>query len=329
MSTPTIDKRLVIASDLDEVLGQFLPMLIQFHNDTYKTKYQLSDFFSYYFPDVWGGSSKEADEKMCMFFKSTYFQDLPLIESAYETLSRLKSKFRFFVVTSRQHFLLDSSKLWLQKHFNGIFEDILTGNHYGLSGKKYSKSELCQSIGAHILIDDSVSYCQQCSTVLPHAILFDLNRSYGWNKNKDGTLPAVASNVHRLSSWSAVEKFLLNYYEKFWSEHSTPTVPYLLSINKSMTCLSSSLSSSASTCSSSIISFSVSATSTSSSASSSSSSSSYSSFSSSFAIACSSLSVSSTSSSSISTHTLPIKQSSSSTNNNNNKTTTNNNKNNN
>jgi len=55
----TKHNKIVVAVDIDEVLGQFLNSLIQFHNDTYGTHLKLSDFHSYEFHEIWGGTPEE------------------------------------------------------------------------------------------------------------------------------------------------------------------------------------------------------------------------------------------------------------------------------
>ena len=47
----------------------------------------------------------------------------------------------------------------IDKFFPQIFEDIVMCNHFGYSGKKYEKHEICHQHGAKALIDDSVSHC--------------------------------------------------------------------------------------------------------------------------------------------------------------------------
>jgi 5'(3')-deoxyribonucleotidase len=49
MSRSKID----IAIDVDEVLAQFMPNLIEFHNNNYNTKLEMKDYFSYNFSLIW------------------------------------------------------------------------------------------------------------------------------------------------------------------------------------------------------------------------------------------------------------------------------------
>jgi hypothetical protein len=75
-----------IAVDLDEVLGQFIYALAEFHNVEFPDapKLGVSSFFSYRFADVWGGTEAESIAKVHAFFDSPFFEDIPVVEGAVE-----------------------------------------------------------------------------------------------------------------------------------------------------------------------------------------------------------------------------------------------------
>eukprot|EP00951_Prasinocladus_malaysianus_P005852 scaffold41197_cov40-Prasinocladus_malaysianus.AAC.1 len=54
-----------------------------------------------------------------------------------------------------------------------------------------AKSEICKSIGAHVLIDDNPGYALECAEAGIHVLLYDWNLSYPWSKTPCGyvTLP--------------------------------------------------------------------------------------------------------------------------------------------
>lgn len=199
----------VVALDLDEVLGAFLPALIRFHNDKYGTEYKLDDFFSYRFCDVWGGTNEETLDKIFEFFKTDYFlKDLKPIPGAHDVLQEFKDKFDFVVVTSRQHEITEETRHWLDQHFHGIISRAEFGNHWAKDApdpeddhhSKRSKKEMCQEVGAILLIDDNMSYCKEVSQELGiPAVLFG---DYGWNQGD------VPSKVTRLPDWQAVRQYL-------------------------------------------------------------------------------------------------------------------------
>jgi uncharacterized HAD superfamily protein len=197
----------VIAVDLDEVLGSFVLQLCRFHNDTYGTDLNVSDFHSYHFADVWGGTSEAALQKVFQFFQSHYFTDIPPVDGALIALQRLKAEgATLYVVTSRQQVIEEATKEWLSRHYLNIFDGVYFGNHYALEGKSISKPDMCKLCGAHVLIDDNLGYAQQCAAANIRVILFDHEGAYPWNK----TEAELHVNIVRLHSWEAVVDALLN-----------------------------------------------------------------------------------------------------------------------
>ena len=98
------------------------------------------------------------------------------------------------VVTSRQHSIAEETRRWLDAHFPDTFAQVVFGNHWGQSGVKRSKAELCAELHARVLIDDLVDYAHQCSHVVERVIIFG---EYNWNKS------AGPSNAHRARDWAS------------------------------------------------------------------------------------------------------------------------------
>jgi 5'(3')-deoxyribonucleotidase len=69
-------------------------------------------------------------DKVHAFFDTPFFTDMPPIPGAREALTALSERFRFVVVTSRQHVIRDATLAWLDRHFPGLFHDVLFGNHW-------------------------------------------------------------------------------------------------------------------------------------------------------------------------------------------------------
>ena len=60
-----------------------------------------------------------------------------------------------------------------------------------------SKSDMCKSIGAELLIDDNLHYANDCATSGINAILFG---KYAWNKYEDD----LHENIHHVHHWDDV-----------------------------------------------------------------------------------------------------------------------------
>jgi 5'(3')-deoxyribonucleotidase len=61
------------------------------------------------------------------------------------------------VVTGRQIYATVAAESTINKHFHGIFDDIIYTNSYSLLGPESTKVEVCERIKADYLIDDSIS----------------------------------------------------------------------------------------------------------------------------------------------------------------------------
>jgi len=216
----TANSKPILAIDLDDTLAKFIPSLINFHNEAFSTELKLEDFYSYDFDEVWGGTKEETLDKMDKFFESDHFKnDMRPYPQAKRVLLQLKKSFDLKIVTSRQHFLEEATKQWLEKYFPGMFSEILFGNHYGRSGEKRSKPEMCQDVGAVALIDDSLRYAQHMSDAGIPCVLFG---NYAWNggvrKPPEGEEPGKATEqeeqlppkVARAANWKKVRGALIS-----------------------------------------------------------------------------------------------------------------------
>lgn len=133
---------------------------------------------------------------------------MPVIPGAVDAMRRLRTLgYDLVVVTSRQLIIEEQTRAWLSKNFPAdTFSAVVFGNHWGLSGHKVPKVELCRQLGATMLVDDSLNYVCEMAEEGMRAVLFDLGGKYGWNKGK-GALP---DGVVRLESWDEVIEHIRN-----------------------------------------------------------------------------------------------------------------------
>jgi len=211
----------VLAIDLDDTLGPLIQSIAEFHNEFYGTCLKIEDFISYQFVDVWGGSKEDTISKVSQFFESHYISQFYPFQGAYESLSRLKLDFDLHVVTARQNSIENLTREWISTYFPGIFTEIHFGNHFTQTNAiTKSKSEICTSIGAKLLIDDNIGHAVDCaSKANMHAIIFG---QYGWNRNEvlleTCSEPSVLSRISRMQSWKDVER---EVYRIFAASHNS------------------------------------------------------------------------------------------------------------
>ncbi|KAL5572272.1 hypothetical protein UlMin_021869 [Ulmus minor] len=200
--------KVVVAVDVDEVLGNFVSALNRFIADRYSLNHSVSEYHVYEFFKIWNCSRDEADIRVHEFFKTSYFKTgIHPIPGALEALHNLSRIYDLSVVTSRQNAIKDHTIKWIEKHYPGLFQEIHFGNHFALDGISRSKSEICRSLGAKVLIDDNPRYAIECAEVGIRVLLFDYENSYPWCKTGSINQRPLVTKVH---NWEEVEQQLVS-----------------------------------------------------------------------------------------------------------------------
>lgn len=216
-----------IAVDLDQTLAHTLEALVAWHNETYDTHLTVSDFDTYDYSKVWGGSREEACLKIREFYESRHFENIqPINDFALEALKMLKKrKFNLVIITSRQQFIAEETKKFVDKHYpgklmnmckrkrthtltrgantKGIFESIYFCN-LGLSDAEQleyvskPKSAICQEIGVDVLIDDGLEHALDCAALDIEVLLYDRGGQYRWNHTRTKRKATLTSMSRQL-----------------------------------------------------------------------------------------------------------------------------------
>lgn len=153
---------------------------------------------------------------MDAFYQSEHFTEkLNPIPHALEVLQELKKDYELHIVTSRQFAIEDHTMRWIEQHYPGVFTEVHFGNHYSRAGKVRSKPEICQEIGAVLLIDDSLQYAMHCYKAKIPVLLFG---DYAWNQkhsvcstlfdNHDVHIHTFERNTHTAEDCSVPENSL-------------------------------------------------------------------------------------------------------------------------
>ncbi|CAI9780321.1 unnamed protein product [Fraxinus pennsylvanica] len=196
-----LPEKIMIAVDVDEVLGNFVSALNQFIADRYSINHSVSEYHVYEFFKIWNCSRDEADIRVHEFFKTSYFKKgIHPIPGAQKALQKLSKFCNLSVVTSRQNAIKEHTIEWIERYYPGLFKEIQFGNHFALDGKSRSKSDICKSLGAKVLIDDNPRYAIECAEVGIKVLLFDYENSYPWSKMVNRH--PLVTKVH---NWEEVE----------------------------------------------------------------------------------------------------------------------------
>lgn len=201
--------KLVVAVDVDEVLGNFVSALNRFVADRYSSNHSVSEYHVYEFFRIWNCTRDEADIRVHEFFKTPYFKrGIHPLPGALQALQKVSSFCNLSVVTSRQNAIKDHTIQWIENHFPGLFQEIHFGNHFALEGQSRPKSDICRSLGAKVLIDDNPRYAMECAEVGIRVLLFDYEKSYPWCKIDYVDQHPLVTKVH---SWEEVEHQLVTW----------------------------------------------------------------------------------------------------------------------
>ncbi|GAB2267500.1 hypothetical protein Dimus_002483 [Dionaea muscipula] len=205
----SLQEKIVVAVDVDEVLGNFVTALNRFIADRYSSNHSVSEYHVYEFFKIWNCSRDEADIRVHEFFKTSYFRNgIHPIPGAQKALHKLSKFCTLSVVTSRQNAIKDQTIEWIEKHYPGLFQEIHFGNHFALDGVSRPKSDMCRSMGAKVLIDDNPRYAMDCAEAGIRVLLFDFENSYPWSKDDSVDQHPL---VTRVLNWQQVEQQLVSW----------------------------------------------------------------------------------------------------------------------
>ncbi|HET8670687.1 MAG TPA: hypothetical protein VFM05_08705 [Candidatus Saccharimonadales bacterium] len=194
-----MNKRRLIAVDLDEVLAQHNQALALWHNKEYGTDHTAATYFTDYWSQVWNVSPEEAERRAVAFHASRAHAQLSTVDGAIDVLQKLSESYDFAVVTVRRQSVIEDTRQWIDRYYPGIFTKIHFV-HFWDKNDATTKAQLCQKIGASYLIDDSVKHCTQAAEAGINALLFG---NYSWNVEE-----RLPGNIKRVAGWRDVQEVL-------------------------------------------------------------------------------------------------------------------------
>lgn len=194
-----------IGLDFDDVLFDFLRIFTLFHNKRFGTNLTYEDNIDYdNFHVTFGCSAEEMAERVLLFNQLDDHYLVSPIEGAVEVVERLTERFAPQVVTARQQEHARGQLIsYTQRHFRtGTFAGFNFANSY-ITNKEWvgeirTKAEICQSIGATCMIEDSPKHARIVAEAGIPVLLMDRP----WNRELSHPL------VTRITSWNEVEALL-------------------------------------------------------------------------------------------------------------------------
>jgi hypothetical protein len=191
-----------IALDLDDVLREHMKPFLDYLNLCYSTSLSLQDIFHWDLHTVWDCSPAEMRSHFQRFYRSSEFQAANPVKGAVHGVQSLRNAGHILsIVTSSPDYICEATEGWVNAHFpRGSFRDIYYTSTYSLEGvRSIPKQEICKSIGARSLVDDSVAHAKDCARKGIIGLLFEGDGTYGWNVQA-----SRERRVIRVRNWPAV-----------------------------------------------------------------------------------------------------------------------------
>lgn len=198
--------RETLAIDLDDVVLATAEPLLEFYNNAHGATLTLKDYYSNDLHVLQAPDLATAIKRFHVYLDSPEFFKLPPTQEAVEALNILKEHYSLYAVTGRNSVVEEATKLWLEDHLSGLFEDAIFTSYYNAkeNASISTKAKVCQEIGAVALIEDHLDHAIQVAQAGIDVLLFG---SYPWNQAE-----SLPRNITRVNNWPEITRLLLPDY---------------------------------------------------------------------------------------------------------------------
>ena len=195
-------KKPILAVDIDDVIVESVPNIIDFYNKEYGTNATVGDFYAWNSANWQDKTPLEIVTRINRYLESDQFLNAEPTQEAITVIRQLNGKYDLAIVSGRPNIIEKATLSWLKRHFPDIFREVVLTQYFKLgdSGIK-SKAEVCKEIGASILIDDHLEHIRIVAAAGIRSLLFG---DYPWNQ-----ADKLPPNVKRVKDWQAVARELL------------------------------------------------------------------------------------------------------------------------
>ena len=201
----TDQTRKTIAIDIDDVTANTLDTVRLWANDLTgaslkHSDYHTNDDYWNYYNTIWErhGLSDKLNFNAFLTLLETDQSSILTNDKAGQVIRALKKKFDIVFISSRPMSQKDATRKWLDEHIDKEIPLYIASNP-AVGQSLQSKGELCQELGASLLIDDNVAHCENAQLYDTDVILFGF---YGWNEH-------APESMKRCKTWQEVEDSLL------------------------------------------------------------------------------------------------------------------------
>lgn len=195
--------RQTIAVDIDDVLSNFAQELIDISNKKWGTNLTLDDYTEHW-GEMWKVDEKTVKKRSDELHSGSLALSLKHVPDARPVLKKLSRNYNLVLVTSRRRLITEETKIWIDKFFKEVFDDLhFTGfydtkEHASLQIQG-TKVEILKQINANYLIDDQPKHCLAAAKAGVVSVLYG---EYPWNENV-----TLTKNMVRAKNWQEVLEY--------------------------------------------------------------------------------------------------------------------------
>lgn len=194
-----------IAIDLDDVLANTTASLLNFINSsTNQLPISSASLENAPYWNFLGQTREEANENFFAFTNTDHFRNIEPFPEAVVAIEKLAKEHTLFIISGRPLFIKQDSEEWIKKYFPGKFSGVYFTNNR-LNKEDFSaywgrpKAEICDEIGAEVLIDDLAEYARSSEHIKVYLI------DKPWNKD------AKLDHAKRVGCWGEILIDLLTH----------------------------------------------------------------------------------------------------------------------
>lgn len=187
-------KVMKIGLDVDEVLGNLIDPIMEFHNQEYGTNFSKEDVNSYGLEELWGGTKEETLEKVLKFYDHQLFHSIQPLPDSQKVLNQLYNSHELHIITSRPKQIQTKTENWVNHYFPKIISGIHFAGGWANENAK-SKKEICKDVGIELMVEDCLDFAEDIALLGTNVLLYN----YPWNQKEN-----LPENITRVYSWEDI-----------------------------------------------------------------------------------------------------------------------------
>ena len=150
-----------------------------------------------WYREIFNCTEEQSQEILHKFYRSKEFLYLKPINGSQPAMQNFRHIFdKMYIVTGRQDAVRETTELWIDRYFPGIFDDVILTNSF--TENEIKKVDICRALNIGLIIDDSIDTCNECIESGMEAINFIGEDVYPWCEPNEISMRGWKNNTHKV-----------------------------------------------------------------------------------------------------------------------------------